>query len=197
MRARPAFSLIELLVVIGIIALLVALLAPAIISSRRQAQAVQCRSQLHQIGLAMTEYAMDNDGWVIPYDYGPWAGIGNRPWCDNLFGVPYPPVGICPTAVDGEQLSYQVNTTVKFTVMLYSGPFHRPPQDTILVGENVPGTDTLESMGTYQGDVYLTRWDPARHGRRLGSNYLFLDMHVSNELPPCLPGDPDPWSIGY
>ncbi len=65
MRCR-AFTLIELLVVIGLIALLVALLLPALVSSRRAAQSVACASQMRQMGVAFAAYALENDG-MLPY----------------------------------------------------------------------------------------------------------------------------------
>ncbi len=63
---RRAFSLVELLVVIGIIALLLALLLPAINKARRQAQTVQCLTNLRSLGQALVMYENNNRGWVYP-----------------------------------------------------------------------------------------------------------------------------------
>jgi prepilin-type N-terminal cleavage/methylation domain-containing protein/prepilin-type processing-associated H-X9-DG protein len=59
---RPAFTLVELLVVIGIIGVLMALLLTAISKARVQAGRVACMSNLRQVGLALISYATDNDG---------------------------------------------------------------------------------------------------------------------------------------
>jgi prepilin-type N-terminal cleavage/methylation domain-containing protein len=59
---RPsAFTFIELLVVIGIIAVLVCLLIPAVKNARYQARCVNCASNLRQVGLSMMNYAAAND----------------------------------------------------------------------------------------------------------------------------------------
>jgi len=56
------FTLIKLLVVISIIALLLAILLPALQRAKRQANAVACRSKLHQWGLVFSMYTTDNNG---------------------------------------------------------------------------------------------------------------------------------------
>jgi prepilin-type N-terminal cleavage/methylation domain-containing protein len=62
-RKDGAFTLVELLVVIGVIALLVALLLPALGRSREQAKQVACLSNLRQLGVAIELYCQDNNGW--------------------------------------------------------------------------------------------------------------------------------------
>src|ERR1700683_5362051 len=63
-RIYLAFSLVELLIVIGIITILIALLLPALGRVREQARQVQCLSNLRQLGIAILMYTNENAGML-------------------------------------------------------------------------------------------------------------------------------------
>ena len=60
------FTLIELLITISIIAILAALLLPALNAAREKGYDISCRNNLRQIGHAVQMYADAYDGWLIP-----------------------------------------------------------------------------------------------------------------------------------
>ncbi|HET6250193.1 MAG TPA: type II secretion system protein [Tepidisphaeraceae bacterium] len=69
MRRREAFTLVELLVVIGIIAVLISILLPAVSLVRDHARTTKCLSNLRQIGAGATMYSARNNDYVVPAGY--------------------------------------------------------------------------------------------------------------------------------
>jgi len=133
MKVRTGFTLIELLVVIAIIAILMAILIPALNRVREQGKRAVCLSNVKQLGLAWVLYADDNDDRIvngntgapgqspIPHDedgWVHWAGYSDETTEENQVGaikagalfsyVKTEKMYKCPTGLRGEMRTYAI-----------------------------------------------------------------------------------------
>ena len=204
MRRKRAcgFSLIELMVVIGIIAILVALLLPALQRAKHQAKSVQCKSNLRQIGMALQIYSNDWKGWIFPPELGANMPPEER-WPIHVFKPPVwnPPVMRCPTDAEdmAEEHSYILNDHLAENEVKFGSTVPgRSPSDVIVMGEKAwdyPDYYMNTTLGRWGTGDYDTRVNPWMHGLRYGSNYLFLDMHVETKTESQAKAGIDPWGF--
>jgi prepilin-type N-terminal cleavage/methylation domain-containing protein len=110
------FSLVELVVVIGIIALLMGILIPTISRARDGARRVTCMSNMRQLTVAWTEYATHHDGNLVSSDTnkaGDWVIGGNtRSEIENGVLFPYCPhadIYHCPADYSDHWRSFSIN----------------------------------------------------------------------------------------
>lgn len=186
MARRKAFTLVELLVVIGIIALLVSILMPALSGAQRKAQSVRCQANLKQIGTLLLIYANENQGWMVPLGVnGRHLGAGvprEQRWPTLVFKPPVwnPPVMLCPSDVQpAEEHSYILNIYLQRYNIKFGKTKGIPSSEVIVMGEKKSNLPDYH-MDPGQWDYLVEEF---RHGLYVGSNYLFLDIHVESQHP--------------
>ena len=181
---KRAFTLIELLVVIAIIAILAALLLPALAKAKAKARATTCLNHQKQLGIGAMLHADDND------DTLPQSSHNSASWVGRL--QPYTGTNVyrCPDDKNFQRLySYAVNdflTAHPFgaETLNYSKWTAVPsPSETVFIAEcddAFEGSDHFhfadDSSGGYTPPVFPTQVAVKRH--ETGANYLFADGHV-------------------
>jgi prepilin-type N-terminal cleavage/methylation domain-containing protein len=205
LRSDLAFTLVELLVVIGIIAILLSLLLPALQNARQSAQQVQCASQLRQLGAALIMYTNANQGslpaWSGWHTYPRQPDDNSEPaWTEELTSHFVPPddkLYNCPSfPAEQRARNYFLaanwsgrsgRRSMKLTQVKMASRF-------VLSGAKTQRALYLPPFGTnssagddsdpddFGGDTPVMAWPWELGGfwmHRRGNNILFDDGHVS------------------
>jgi prepilin-type N-terminal cleavage/methylation domain-containing protein/prepilin-type processing-associated H-X9-DG protein len=183
-RSRYGFTLIELLVVISIIAVLAALLLPALARAKLKAKSTHCLSNLKQIGVGCAFYELDNN------DALPETSHQGASWIGKLAVYGLTNVYLCPLDTNHLRIaSYAIND------FLTPAPFGAPQLDFSKLSK-IPGpSETLhlaEARGDYIGSDHFHFADAQSGGftprafesqvavrlHQASANYLFVDSHA-------------------
>lgn len=190
---KKAFTLIELLVVIAIIAILAAMLMPALTRAKEEAQKARCSANVHNLGLGWAMFRKDFDGNWSREQCDGWdlypesiADIGGFGYVDDI-GVYLCPSLDSSSPREPELIVWytEAGVDVADTTVRYTGEIHGT---SYFADEARIPREPLEQRAVLADGIEMVTMygrEPANHsdanGRATGANVLFVDMAVQWE----------------
>ncbi|HEY8932337.1 MAG TPA: DUF1559 domain-containing protein [Rariglobus sp.] len=194
--SRRAFTLTEILTVLGILGILIALLLPMIGKARASARLSACNSNLRQVGIALLSYAGDHrqvlPATITPDDRAHPNATYLRPWSQVLIDQGFitdPTIYKCP-ADTVNTLTTGTRSYAYCEPAMSNGVGGAVPRPTLLTAVKEPARQYMLTEWHDDGNAYyLTSWSGA-HEDIIGPNsvspthadggryFLFMDGHV-------------------